>query len=733
MGRKPVLPRLPRQLDAWIALLGLLILAGSVLWRAPAYLGGFEPVGNDSSSHILASARVAELVRSGSDGWWMSDLNLGFPLAHFYQPLPHVTTALLALLLGGPDQAALAYKLLVVALLALAPFTTYFGIVRLGLGRAGALVGALALATLSAPQLYYGLTTRQYLLLGLYTMLFGAFVAPLALAEGVRFLQGRGRFSVATACFALLFLSHALLALGLVPVFVFAAFFAREGESPLRARLVRLVGLGAATGGVIGFWLLPQLVCSDYFGGWPISLGERADGFGLATVLRDWVHGRSTDFRRAPVIAIASLLGCAAASLRWRDATSRVVLFGVALFVVFTAGRVTFGRLVDWVFPPNARIEGMMRWIAMLHFFLAIAAGIAAQAVVDLFRRASTRMRAVALVVVTGVPFALTIPGRVADVAWGLDTFFESQDRESFQAVAGVLAEAAEQGRTYTAEPVGHQSHWVMAYLALVTGKPMTLSYGVGVQDSLNFFYLWSFGGDRPRVLVRDPKRAASAAELFNVRYVLANPGIDLSYLDATSLVRRGPYELLQLPGEYGYFDVVEAPDVVTDAPPAHLRARFERWMRAEYPRGARFLRLPDPIHEQMPGLPSATLSYREEQVEDEGADVVRRARSRPGEVLEEEAGTNRYRARIRVNGPEAWTVLKVTPHPWWHAEVDGKEQPIYYLSPAFQGLPLEIGEHEVVFVFRNPLWQKLLLVFSVILLAGLFGLDFRAARRRTG
>ena len=724
------MPRLPRQLDAWIALVGLLILAGSVLWRAPAYLGGFEPVGNDSSSHILASARAAEFLRSGSGGWWVNDLNLGFPLAHFYQPLPHVATGLLALLLGGPDEATLAYKLLVVALLVAAPFTTYVGLLRLGLARAGALVGALALATLSAPQVYYGLTTRQYLLLGLYTMLFGAVVVPLALAEGVRFVQGRGRFSLATASFSLLFLSHALLALGLVPVFVFTAFFAREGETPLSARLVRLVGLGAATGGVIGFWLLPQLVCSDYFGGWPISLGERADGFGLSTVLLDWVRGRSTDFRRAPVIAIASLLGCAAAAVRWRIATNRVVLFGVALFVVFTAGRVTFGRLVDWVFPPNARIEGMMRWIAMLHFFLAIAAGIAAQTAVDLVRNASLRARAVALCLVTGVPFVLTIPSRIADVAWGLDTFFESQDRESFRALADALTEAEEPGRTYTAEPVGHQSHWVMAYLALLTGKPMTLSYGVGVQDSLNFFYLWSFGGDRPRVLIRDPKRAASAAELFNVRYVLARPGIDLSYLSATSLVRRGPYELLQLPGAYGYFDVIEAPDVVSDAPPAHLRARFERWMRAEYPHGARFLRLPDPIEEELPGLPSATLSYREEQVEEEGADLVRRARTRPGAVLEEDAGTNRYRARIRVSAPEAWTVLKATPHPWWHAEVDGEERPIYYLSPAFQGLPLEIGEHEVVFVFRNPLWQELLLVFSALLLATLFGLDLRAARR---
>jgi hypothetical protein len=250
------------------------------------------------------------------------------------------------------------------------------------------------------------------------------------------------------------------------------------------------------------------------------------------------------------------------------------------------------------------------------------------------------------------------------------------------------------------------------------------------VQDSLNFYYLWSFGGERPRVLVRDERRAAICAELFNVRYVLAYPGIDLSYLRATPVIQRGRYDLFRLPGEYGYFDVIDPPEVVADAAPVHLRARFERWMRAEYPRGARFLRLPDPIEQGFPGLPSATLSYREEQEEAESAGFDRRRKSARGTILAEESGTNRYRARVAVTAQDAWLVLKVTPHPWWHAVVDGEERAVYHLSPAFQGLALEPGEHEVVFVFRNPRWQKLLLLMSPLLLAGLFVLDFARGRR---
>jgi hypothetical protein len=661
----------------------------------------------------------------------VSDLQLGFPLAHFYQPLPHVATGVLALVLGGPEHAAQAYKLLVVLLLVAGPFATWLGLRRLGFGPVAAVCGAIALATISAPKAYYGLTARHYLLSGLYTMLWGSVLVPLALAEGVRFVQGRGRVSLAVATFALLFFAHALLALGLVPVFVFAACLAPEGEAPLRARLTRLVVLGSATGGVIAFWLLPQLVNSDYFGGWPVSEAERADGFGLALVLSDWFHGRLTDHRRPHVLALASLLACVALVSALRRPTNRVVLFGLVLFVCFSAGRKTFGSLVDWVFPPNARIEGMMRWIAMLHFFLALAIAAGVERLLELGARGPRWLGPAALALVPGTLLASTLPSRVADLRWGLDTFFEQDDRAAYLEIAERLRAAPVPGRTYAAEPVGQNSHWVMAYLPLLTGKPGSLSYGVGVQDSLNFYYLWSFGGARANVLVRDEKRAAGAAELFNVRYLVVQPGFDGSYLNASTLARRGPYEVLELPGEYGYFDVIEPPEVVEDAPPAHLRARFEHWLRAGHPRGARFLRFPEPVRGKFPGLPQATRGYREQQVEPEGARFPPRTRLRPGRVLAEEGGQARYRARVAVDAGEAWLLLKVTPHPWWRAEVDGERRPVYHLSPSFQGLPLGPGEHDVTFAFRNPGWQKLLLALAPAFLAGLFALDFVRRRAR--
>jgi hypothetical protein len=716
--------------ERWVAAAALGVLALLVLARAPGYLAGPEPVGDDSSSHVVASAAVADCLRSGA-GWWADEFNLGFPLAHFYQPLPHVVTGALALALGGPEEAATAYKALVVLLLLALPFAAIVGFSRLGLSRGGALASALVLATLSAPKAFFGLTARHYLLVGLYTLLWGAVVAPLALAEGVRFLQGRGRASLAVLLLALLFLSHGLLALGLVPVLVFAAFLAPEGESTLGARLRRLVVLGGLTGVVIAFWLLPQLTCSDYFGGWPIARGEVADGLGLRTVLLGWVRGRLTDFHRAPVLAALSLVGVAAALVRWRSSLARVALFGVALFVVFAAGRVTFGRLVDWIYPVNARIEGMLRWMALLQLFLALAAGLGAEALLALARRGSRRVALGACALLPGALLGATLPGTFSDLRQGLATFPAEQSRTDYLAAARWLAEAPAPGRVYTAEPVGHATHWAMNYLALLAGKPMTLSYGVGVQDSLNFAYLWLFGGGFEGALVRDPARARSLAELFGVRYVLARPGLDLGYLGATSLGDSGPYRALALeaaPGASVWFDVVGEPDVLAGETPIGARAIFERWMARDYPRGARFLRLDEPVHARLPALPSAR---RAEPAEDSGrAERARpegRRRGPAGSVLEEQARRGEYRARISVTEDEGWALLRVTPHPWWTAEVDGRPQPIYYLSPAFQGLPLGRGEHEVTFTFENPRWQIGLLALAPLVLVGLF----LAERRR--
>src|SRR5271156_864159 len=77
-----------------LMLLGIpLILNAVLLW--PELRSERVPV-NDLSFHIAASQRLASSLSTGDSllDPWVSQWALGFPLWHFYQPLPHTIAGL---------------------------------------------------------------------------------------------------------------------------------------------------------------------------------------------------------------------------------------------------------------------------------------------------------------------------------------------------------------------------------------------------------------------------------------------------------------------------------------------------------------------------------------------------------------------------------------------------------------------------------------------------------------
>jgi hypothetical protein len=404
------------------------------------------------------------------------------------------------------------------------------------------------------------------------------------------------------------------------------------------------------------------------------------------------------------------------------------MLFGVVLFVVFIAGRKTFGVAVDWIFPPNTRIEGLLRWVAMLQLFIALAAGLGGEVLAMYAHRLKAlKTRSWGAVVCVCVPLLiLGLPRHVDDVRWGLGTFFEELDPAAFRATAEALALEQDPGRLHTSKETGHDNHWAMASLSLLADKPMTISIGVGVQDSLNLYYLSLFS-------ILDRERAQSLARLFNVRYVLYDPKLDLSFLNPELVLRRGNYKTVRLRGEYGYFELVGEPEVVEAGAPVEHRKLFKRWLRQGYPKGAKFLRLPDPIQSRGISLPKSNLAHEDAGMGELGS--VERPftidRRRRGTLSDERVELDGYGTHADVWNDDVWLLLKVTPHPYWRAEVDGEPAPLYTLSPAFMGLAIDPGEHDVRFTFRAPAWQKFLLLTAPLILLMLFLFDSEALHRR--
>src|SRR5260370_25918169 len=123
MGRWKVVDSARLRAEAnGLLLLGLALIVNAVLlW--PEIRIERVPV-NDLSFHIAASQRLTQSLSTGDSFLdpWMSQWALGYPLWHFYQPLPHMVAglwlAITSYFASAPASFAVLYYLFMVALAA---------------------------------------------------------------------------------------------------------------------------------------------------------------------------------------------------------------------------------------------------------------------------------------------------------------------------------------------------------------------------------------------------------------------------------------------------------------------------------------------------------------------------------------------------------------------------------------------------------------------------------------
>src|ERR1700684_569118 len=110
-----------------LMLLGLALLVNAILLWPEIRIERVP--GNDLSFHIASSQRLTKSLLTGDSFLdpWMSQWALGYPLWHFYQPLPHMVAGLWLGITShfatAPPSFAVLYYLLMVAL----PASTYLG------------------------------------------------------------------------------------------------------------------------------------------------------------------------------------------------------------------------------------------------------------------------------------------------------------------------------------------------------------------------------------------------------------------------------------------------------------------------------------------------------------------------------------------------------------------------------------------------------------------------------
>ncbi len=693
-----------------------------IFFQVPDYLRGGPPIGNDSSSHIVAIAQVAEYVQEGELHFWNPAFNLGYPLLHFYQPLSYLLSALTALLLGGPEKAIVAYKLWMIINLCLIPLSYFIALRRLDFDEITALCGGLLALTLTSMS-DFGISTAAFFRLGLYSALFGAVWLPLAFAECLRYINGNGKLSYATISLLGVYFSHSFLGTGLVPIIILASLIYGKLKG-IFGRVWRLVILGTASFLCSAFWTIPMLLTWKYMGGWPWESDQHLHGYQWQKLLATFCSGKLTDNERFPVILILAICGLAIA--HWQAVkrpAPRLILVGFYLSLLFLAGRTTFGHAIDWIFPPNATLP-LERYLCLLEFFVILLAATGAGAIIGTARASM----GFPLIGSGLIAFTLCFPALLNwhdELASGLTTRAKKSSSVDFDTLIVALAGQDDSGRYFTSRRLGFGSHWDMYLPAFYTHLPGGVSYGSGSHDSMNFYFLDQLRFQSSAVLPKE-------MELYNIRYLITDKKRKFNTPALTMIGAYGDYRLHQLKGTYGYFAVIAEPRILAETSPRLSRSLMLNWIYNDYLQGKPFLRLPDPL------TVAFTMNKNDSPL---GVTTPPSFHFHPsasgnvgiaaGKVLAEQIGKWWYSCDVSAEGERNWLLLKVTAHPFWRAEIAGKPVDIYYLSPAFMGIPLPSGVHQVRFSYEHPRWQFYLLIIGGLTLILVLGVDLPGIVRK--
>jgi hypothetical protein len=704
---------LPRPDRLALAVTSLVVVGCSVRWWNAA-----PTLGDDSSGHVVAFARVAEVLRTGA-GWWAPDFNLGFPIGLYYQPLPHVVGGVLTLLAGGGAAAIAVYKVVTVALLAGQPWAMAKGARLLGFDRwsaAGAGIASLCVTS----TLGFGLTVHSSVVLALHSQAWAGVALPLAVGYVARALDGRpGAVPRAVAAWAVLMLCHffygiALIALGWLWI------LCRPRDA--FGRLLRFGWVGALTAVTLAFWFVPLGVALDYGGGWPFGGSERVDGYGVAAVLRPLLLGHLIDGERGPpLLSLTALLGVVVLTLSAaRHVAPRLVLATAALGLVFTMGREAFGPVVD-AFPLNRSVQ-MFRYLGVLHLGVIFAIGAAVGVAVRALRGSRLEPLRVALA-------ALVAAGLLAGAARGAGQLaggFRTIDSASVDLGRyGELRDAMRResrnhgvGRSYAFPYTGLHGHFYSGLLPLWDANDGGESRGVGLHDSLGFYFLEFF----------HPERAGDAdlVALYGFQYLASDADTDLAHTGAEAVFANPDYTYWRMPYRVPHCGVV-TPATAEVGSPRGLREAARRWLNGNGPAaGVHPIAYLD-AGVRFGGETAAPVTVRERD------DVVAPERA-PGRVLLDQRAPDRAVCRVAMEERGA-VLFRTGYHPYWEATLDGTPARLAYAFPAYLAVEVPPGEHEVTVRFRRPeRWRPLHyspivgLAVALLLPAPLLGL-----RRRRG
>jgi hypothetical protein len=682
-----------------LILLGLALLGNAILlW--PEIRIERVPV-NDLSFHIAASQRLMQSLFTGDSFLdpWMSQWALGYPLWHFYQPLPHMVAGLWLAITSRFASATASFAVLYYILMVALPASTYigarlFGLDPLAAGFASILIlGVSEVGDLSRYGLSYGAYVRRGS--GLYTQLFSydLFIPALGLAN---YSLNTGQRRILSACMiAATALSHVVFGYAaIVSVGIIALVGPRGGRS---RRVVRAASIVIPALILVAWFVLPMLLAGGEANRCRWDDVWKFDSWGAKNIFHTLFSGDFFDYDRWPVMSIALAGASLLALYRWRRPMPRRLLVLMASWLAIFFGRTTWGYyMLALGLPRNfhvSRFESVFELFAVLLSAWAMAKFVEGAARVGHACRLATWLALGAIAIVI---FAERVSYLKLNNQWGGESLAaiarEGPDLDaSLDDLRAILRERP--GRVWS----GPTGMWASKFEIAHT-QPYTFLSLAGF-DELSFLYhSLSWGSDvTAEINERDPYQV----QLFAMRAAL----VPATQPMPPEFKRRATHGLLAVyeASNEGYFGLADI-GARYDGPLTSVLNRDWRWMLDPAIRAGAMIALGGDLK-----------GVREYKLFDPLPPLDPKFSTPRGVVISETKAGETYSARLAVLRP-CYALLRITYFPGQQATVDGKPAPVYRVYPDFCAIPVTPGEHQVTVRYRPGPIKPILLILGVVL-----------------
>lgn len=669
---------------------------------------------NDEALHLTATQQTSLAIQQNADptDYWLAQVDLGFPLFHYYQHLPHVFVAVLNQFTGFFIPISRLFDLTEYLLLVLFPVSIYWAMRRFGFEYLAAGLAGLISSLLVTSGLF-GIEYTSYVWggNGLYSQLWAMFFLPLALAEVYRAMKGDGSWFWSVFLSALVLLSNLIYGYILIVTAVLFIFLTPTvGE--IVSRFKKTLFVFILTAAVTAYFFIPSMLDIMYLNRSRWLDPIKYNAYGAVKTLTDLFTGNLFDAGRLPVLTILFFIAVIFVVRQWRNEKYRLLLVLAFFWFVVYFGPSTWGPFIN-LLPFNQFLQ-FHRFVAAFQIGAVMITGAGLSLAWDWLKERYVKTDRV-MVLMIGMIFLIVLSPAFIERAqyYQQNTEWKTNTQNAFLSESNdVLAikdtlSSLPPGRVYAGLPpdFGNDYQYKIGAVPLYSVLPQ-----MGIDT---FGYAYTAFPLHTDVRLEFKNTRYELYNLFNIKYVLLQKTWTPAYY-YTKIKEFDRFNLYQVPTT-GYFDIVDVPAVFY-GPKDDLYYPNTKWMVSNLVQQKQnpILVIGDKPAD-IPGLPSYSfydVYYNPLILENLSKQQLPAA----GVILNESVKVNEYTVDF-VTSRNSYLLLKTSYHPGWETVVDGEKVIPVMLTPGFLGVAVTPGTHHAVVTYHPPFYRAPLFAVSVFLL----------------